>query len=82
MKNQERDQIILNFLDRGVESASICEELDLRAMPTFPALKAKGVHRWKDGWSILKRGMRFNSYSRKFENAKQLSSPGDFQIIS
>ncbi len=49
-KNQERDQIIVNFLDRGVEPASICEELDLRAMPTLPAMKAKGVHRWKDGW--------------------------------
>jgi hypothetical protein len=50
-KNEERDQIIVNLLNRGVEPASICEELDLIAMQKLPSMKAKGVHRWKEGWA-------------------------------
>jgi hypothetical protein len=49
-KNQERDQTILNCLNRGMQPALICDELDKLTISTPPSLQAKGVHRWKDGW--------------------------------
>jgi len=49
-KNQERDQIIRNCLDRGMERGEICLELDKRTIPTLSSLQAKGFHRWADGW--------------------------------
>jgi len=50
-KNQERDQIIMNCLDREMKPEQICQELDNRTIPTLPALRAKGIHRWIDGWA-------------------------------
>jgi hypothetical protein len=49
-KNQERDQIILNCLGRGMEPELICDQLDKRTIPALPALQARGIHRWADGW--------------------------------
>jgi hypothetical protein len=52
-KNQERDQIIMNSLERGMKPELICQELDKRTIRTLPALEAKGIHRWIDGWVDL-----------------------------
>jgi hypothetical protein len=52
-KNQERDQVILNCLDRGMEPALVCDELHKRTIATLPALQAKGIHRWTEGWLDL-----------------------------
>ena len=52
-KNQERDQIIMNCLERGMKPELICQELDKRTIRTLPALEAKGIHRWIDGWVDL-----------------------------
>jgi hypothetical protein len=50
-KNQERDQVILNCLNRGLASELICEELDKRTIAALPSLQGAGTHRWKDGWN-------------------------------
>jgi len=50
-KNQERDRIIMNLLNSEMKPEGICQELDKRTIPTLPALQAKGVHRWVDGWT-------------------------------
>jgi hypothetical protein len=50
-KNQERDQIIMNCLDRAMKLEEICQQLDNRTIPTLPALRAKDIHRWIDGWA-------------------------------
>lgn len=50
-KNQERDQIILNCLNRGMAPDLICNELDKRTIATLPALQARDIHRWSDGWA-------------------------------
>jgi hypothetical protein len=50
-KNRERDQIIMNCLDRDMKPEIICQELDNRTSPTLPALQTKGIHRWVDGWA-------------------------------
>ena len=50
-KNQERDQIILNCLGRGMEPESICQELDRRTIPTLPAWQAKRIQRWIEAWA-------------------------------
>ena len=50
-KNQERDQIILNCLERGMKTQLICLELDKRTIDTLPDLQARSIHRWMDGWA-------------------------------
>jgi hypothetical protein len=52
-KNQERDQIILNCLNRGMAPDAICDLLDKQTIPTLPALEDKGIRRWKEGWDRL-----------------------------
>ena len=49
-KNQERDRIILNCLNRGMAPDLVCIELDKLTIPTLPALQTQSIHRWKDGW--------------------------------
>lgn len=50
-KNQERDQVIVNCFGRGMQPASICDELNKLTICTLPALETKGIHRWTDGWA-------------------------------
>jgi|HubBroStandDraft_6_1064221.scaffolds.fasta_scaffold62674_2 hypothetical protein len=52
-KNQERDQIILNCLNRCMAPDAICDFLDKQTILTLPALKNKGIRRWKEGWDSL-----------------------------
>ena len=49
-KNQERDQIIRNCLERGSGRQEICQELDKRTIETIPQLRKMNIHRWNDGW--------------------------------
>jgi hypothetical protein len=49
-KNQDRNRIILNLLDRGMARADICKELDKHTIPTIPALQARELYKWADGW--------------------------------
>ena len=49
-KNRERDQIILNCLERGVARPNICKELDRLMIPTLPSLHRIGLERWKVAW--------------------------------
>lgn len=49
-KNQDRDRIILNCLERGMPRAMVCEELDKRTISTLPGLLKKGLHTWKGAW--------------------------------
>ena len=53
-KNEERNRIILNCLDRGMARGDICRELDKHTISTIPALQAKGLYRWADGWKDRK----------------------------
>jgi len=50
-KNEERDQIILNCLNRSMKPELICEELDKLTIATLPALGVRDMHRWADGWA-------------------------------
>lgn len=68
LKNQERDQIILNCLDRSLAPGLVCDELDKRTIRTLPGLQAKGIHRWKDGWDGL--GTR-NAIQQLFSKARK-----------
>ena len=49
-KNQERDRIIVNCLDRGMAPWDICKELDRFTITTLEALKSEGFNKWIDGW--------------------------------
>jgi hypothetical protein len=79
-KNQERDQIILNCLNRCMAPDAICDFLDKQTIPTLPALKNKGIRRGKRAGIVWKPGKRFSSYSRKSQSARSLSSPPRFPI--
>ena len=49
-KNQDRDRIILNCLERPMAREMVCEELDKRTISTLPGLCKKGLHTWKGAW--------------------------------
>src|SRR5215472_7947028 len=49
-KNQERDRIILNCLERVMPREMVCEELDKRTISMLPGLCKKGLHTWKGAW--------------------------------
>jgi len=49
-KNEERNRIILNCLDRGMARADVCKELDKHTLETIRALQVRGLHKWVDGW--------------------------------
>jgi hypothetical protein len=49
-KNRERNQIILNCLEHGMERADICKELDRGSIATQFSLQRVGLHRWADAW--------------------------------
>ena len=49
-KNQDRDRIILNCLDRAMAREMVCEELDKRTISTLPGSCKKGLHTWKGAW--------------------------------
>jgi hypothetical protein len=70
-KNQERDQIILNCLDRGMASDLVSDELDKRTIPTLPALQTRGIHRWRDGWADPKARNAIQQLFSKLQNRKK-----------
>lgn len=49
-KNEERDTIIWNFLQRSMKRQGICEELDKRTVPTLPNLQGRGIFKWREAW--------------------------------
>ena len=49
-KNQERDRVILNCLAREMARVEVCRQLDKLTIVTIPALQARGLHKWEDGW--------------------------------
>jgi hypothetical protein len=49
-KNRDRDQTIVNCLERGMERADICKELDRLMVPTNQSLQKVGLQRWTDAW--------------------------------
>jgi len=49
-KNQDRDRIILNCLDRAMAREMVCDELDKRTISTLPGLGKKGLHTWNGAW--------------------------------
>jgi hypothetical protein len=78
-KNQERDRVIQNCLDRGMAPVSICDELDQRTISTLPSMKAKGVHRWRDGWDGV--GTR-NAIQQLFSKVRRRRKPVNPRTIS
>lgn len=49
-RNERRDNIIVELLERGDDHEAICRELDNRVIPVLPKLAQHGVHRWYDGY--------------------------------
>lgn len=76
-KNQERDQIILNCLNRGMQPLFICEELDRLTIPTLPFLQNKGVPRWKDGWENAQTRNAIQQLFAKVPTRRNVVKPPD-----
>jgi hypothetical protein len=74
-KNQERDQVILNCLGRGMAVEQVCAELDKRTTPTLPALQAKSIHRWTDGWADPKGRKAIQQLFSKVPKRRNLVNP-------
>ena len=76
-KNQERDQIILNSLNRGMAPDGICDLLDKQTIPPLRTMEANGIHRWKDGWESLKTRNAIQQLFSKLPNRKKPVKPLD-----
>ena len=74
-KNQERDQIILNCVSRGMAPDKICDELDKLTIPTLLALQTKGIHRWKNGWVYPKTRNAIQQLFSKLHDRKKPVKP-------
>lgn len=49
-KNRERNQIILNCFERGLEKADVCKELDRQKISILRSLQELGFESWREGW--------------------------------
>ena len=49
--NVERDSIVVNCLDRGMERFQVCQTLDRKGFDTTGKMRAWGAERWVEAWA-------------------------------